>query len=284
MDMATNWFQNNLLSMNSKKPQFLQFLTKQHIRFNVQILIPDSIIPNVYSTKFLGITLDHTLSWKSHILDLSSKLNKACYAIRAVKLVMSPKTLKTVYFSYFYFIMSYGVIFWGNWYGSKEIFAIQKRTIRILTNKSKHESCRDLFKQLQILTLPSQYIYSLLVFVVKNKDIFLLNSEIHNINTWYKQDLHLPSTNLTMVQRWVLYSGSRLFNCLPLHTGPVFAHGTTGAKRTVGASPPSIHKKLQKKCKSLQYCDSNEFMDLTVGASCVLMSKAAINNICSNKH
>jgi hypothetical protein len=68
--------------------------------------------------------------------------------------------------------MSYGVIFWGNSYGSKEIFAIQKRIIQILTNKSKRDPCRDLFKQLRILTLPSQYIYSLLVFVVKNRTYF----------------------------------------------------------------------------------------------------------------
>jgi hypothetical protein len=200
-----------------KKTHFLQFLTKQHSRFNVQIITPDSITPNVNSTKFLGLSIDHTLSWKDHILDLSSKLNKACYAIRAVKLVMTLKTLKTVYFSYFHSIMSYGIIFWGNSYGSKEIFAIQKRVIRILTNKSQHDSCRDLFKQLQILTLPSQYIYSLLVFVVKNWGLFSLNSDIHNLNTRYKHDLHLPSTSLTLIQKGVLYSGSRLFNCLPLY-------------------------------------------------------------------
>jgi hypothetical protein len=64
--------------------------------------------------------------------------------------------------------------------------------------------------------------------------------------------------------------------------GPAFAHGTTGAKRTVGA--PSMHKNLPKKCEALQYCDSNEFIELTVGTSRVLMSKAATNNICSNKH
>jgi hypothetical protein len=72
-----------------------------------------------------------------------------------------------------------------------------------------------------------------------------------------------------------------------LYTGPAFAHGTTGAKRTVGPPPtPQIHKNLQKKKKSeaFQYCDSNEFIELTVGTSRVLMSKAAANNICSNKH
>jgi hypothetical protein len=49
---------------------------------------------------------------------------------------------------------------------------------------------------------------------------------------------------------------------------------------------PPIQKILQKKKKSeaLQYCDSNEFIELTVGASRVSMSKAATNNICSNKH
>jgi hypothetical protein len=47
--------------------------------------------------------------------------------------------------------------------------------------------------------------------------------------------------------------------------------------------PPPIHKNLQK-CKVLQYRDSNEFIELTVGTSRVLMSKAATNNICSNKH
>jgi hypothetical protein len=141
MAAAINWFQNNLLSMNYEKTQLLQFFTKQYNKINVHIMAPDSIIPNVNSTKFLGLTIDSTLSWKGHISDLSSKLNKACYAIRAVKSFKSLKVLKTVYFSYFHSIMSYGVILWGNSCVSNGIFKIQNRTIRILTNKSKRDSC-----------------------------------------------------------------------------------------------------------------------------------------------
>jgi hypothetical protein len=48
-------------------------------------------------------------------------------------------------------------------------------------------------------------------------------------------------------------------------------------------APPLIHKNLQKKSEALQYCDSNEFIELTVGTLRILMSKAATNNICSNK-
>ena len=115
------------------------------------------------------------------------------------------------FFSYFHSIMSYGVIFWGNSCVSKDIFKIQKRIIRILTSTSDPDSCRPLLKQLQILTLPSQYLYSLLVFVIKNRDLFSLNSNIHNSNTRSKNNLHLPSTNLTMIQKGVLHSGSRFF-------------------------------------------------------------------------
>jgi hypothetical protein len=49
-------------------------------------------------------------------------------------------------------------------------------------------------------------------------------------------------------------------------------------------APPPYIKICKKKCEALQYCDSNEFIALMVGASRVLMPKAAINNICSNKH
>ena len=107
------WFQCNLLSMNYKKTHFLQFLTKQYKKLNIKIAVPDSIITDVNTTKFLGLTIDNTISWKNHILDLTSKLNRACYAIRAAKPFMSLKALMMIYFSYFHSLMSYGIILWA---------------------------------------------------------------------------------------------------------------------------------------------------------------------------
>jgi hypothetical protein len=46
--------------------------------------------------------------------------------------------------------------------------------------------------------------------------------------------------------------------------------------------PPHQYIKFAKKSEALQYFESNEFIELTVGASRVLMSKAATKNICSN--
>ena len=157
-----------------------------------QIMASNSIITNINSTKFLGQTIDCTLSWREHISCLTSKLSKACYAIWAIKPFMSPSVLRTVYFLYFHSVMSYGVIFWGNSHLNNNIFKIQKRIIRILANKGKRDSCRNLYKQLQILTLSSQYIFSLLIFVVRHRDLFLFNSEIHDINTRFNYNLICP--------------------------------------------------------------------------------------------
>jgi len=43
------------------------------------------------------------------------------------------------------------------------------------------------------------------------------HSEIHDINTRHNHNLHLPSTNLTLVQKGVLFSGSKIYNHLPLN-------------------------------------------------------------------
>jgi hypothetical protein len=105
-----------------------------------------------------------SLSWKSHITALSLRLNKAYFAMRAIKPFMSVDVMKMVYHSYIHSTLKYGIIFWGNASLSVNIFKIKKRIIRIMSGVGKFNSCRDLFKNLQILPLPSQYIFFLTYF------------------------------------------------------------------------------------------------------------------------
>ena len=78
------------------------------------------------------------------------------------------------------------------------------------------DSCRDVFKTLNILPLKSQYIYSLLLFTVNNGDFYHSVSHIHDIKTRYNQDLFQPQSNLVLYQKGPYYSGVKLFNGLPL--------------------------------------------------------------------
>jgi hypothetical protein len=118
--------------------------------------------------------------------------------------------------TYFFSIISYGIIFWENSFYSEDIFKIQKRIIRIIMNSSRNASCRQLFKDLKY---PSNsfpiHIYSTLLFVTKNKDQFLSNSQVHKINTRQTFELYVPTTNLTVYQKGVCYSGIKIYNHLP---------------------------------------------------------------------
>jgi hypothetical protein len=80
----------------------------------VYIIHKTQKIANVCNTKFLGKTLDNTLTWKTCIDKIIPKLTAACFAIRAVRSFLSQESLKMIYYSYFNSIMMYGIIFWGN--------------------------------------------------------------------------------------------------------------------------------------------------------------------------
>jgi len=106
--------------------------------------------------------IESTLSWSDQIVSLALKLNKACYAIRMVKSCMSLDVLRMIYFSYVHSVIAYCIIFWGNSHSCTTIFKIHKRIIRIINNSGRHDSCRKLFKELQIChLLPNTYFLSL---------------------------------------------------------------------------------------------------------------------------
>jgi hypothetical protein len=75
--------------------------------------------------------------------------------------------------------------------------------------------CRELFTRMEILPLYLQYIFSLLIFIVKNKHLFTTNNQIHSVHTRFKTDLHPPITNLTKFQKGVYYSRIKIVNNLP---------------------------------------------------------------------
>jgi hypothetical protein len=82
---------------------------------------------------------------------------------------------------------------------------LKKGTIRVITNSEIRVFCWELFKKLQILIFYSQYIYSLLMFAVNSRDLFKLNSDIHNIGSRHNSDFHLPSAQSKLFQKGVFF-------------------------------------------------------------------------------
>jgi hypothetical protein len=51
-----------------------------------------------------------------------------------------------------------------------------------MTNSTKRTSCHSFFKKLGILPLQAQYILSISMFIIANKELFTFNSQVHNLN------------------------------------------------------------------------------------------------------
>jgi hypothetical protein len=214
-ESISDWFEANLLTLNFDKTHYVQFLTKNSSAMKKHTAYDNNQIVKSTNTKFLGLIIDNMLSWKSHVNWLMSKLGSASYGVWAVRLYMSQETLRMICFSYVHSVMTYGIIFWGNSPHSIHIFRLQKRITRITTNSRGRDSCRDLYRKLKILPLQSQYIFSLLLFMAKNREQIKSNSEIHGISTKHNNNSHYPICSLKTFQKGTHYLGIKVFNNLP---------------------------------------------------------------------
>jgi hypothetical protein len=106
------WFKKNLLSLNPNKTTYLQFLTKNSQKLDSNVTLMNNQITSSTNTKFIGLTIDKTLSWKCHINQIWSRLSSACYAIRVITLLMTEDTLRMIYHSYVH-----PIITWHNFEG-----------------------------------------------------------------------------------------------------------------------------------------------------------------------
>ena len=151
----------------------MQFVTKNASVNEVSVDYNNMFISNTSKTKFLWSVITNSLSWKDHTTQLTTKLCKACYILSCIRPFMSQDTLKSVGYSYFHTLISYGIIFWGNSSNSLHVFWL--RANWIITGSRPTDSCRGLFKKLSILPLQSQYILSLSLFIVISNNLFQVN-------------------------------------------------------------------------------------------------------------
>jgi len=108
--------------------------------------------------------------------------------------------------------MTYGLLLWGALPQRLQRFSGCKRRLLESQWVVEVENC---FFNLEILPLPYQHILSLLLFMIRNKNQFLVNSEIYHTDTRQYRNFHQPFVNLTKYQKVVYYLGVKVFNMLP---------------------------------------------------------------------
>jgi hypothetical protein len=120
-----------------------------------------------------------------------------------------------IYYSYFHSVITLGLLFWGNSPDSIQNFRLQIKIVGIMRGSRYRDSYGKWFIKLEILPLPSQFILSLLMSMIRNRNQFLVYSEIHHINTRQHANFHQPSVNVAKYQKGVYNLGVKVFTALP---------------------------------------------------------------------
>jgi hypothetical protein len=85
-----------------------------------------------------------------------------------------------------------------------------------MSKSGYRDSCRQLLKNWGILPFYSQYIFSLMLFAVRNMHLYTTNQETHGVNTRHDTDLHFTTVRLTAF-KGAYFIGLRIFNHLPIN-------------------------------------------------------------------
>lgn len=215
LSRVLEWFTVNNLLLNAKKTKCIKFTLPNVKHYPTNIKINGETLDLVKSTIFLGLNIDAGLQWAPQIVALAGRLSSAAYAVRIIRQLTDEATARLVYFSYFHSVMSYGIILWGKAADIQAIFVLQKRAIRAIYKMKSRDSLRERFKEINILTVISQYIYEILLHTHKHLDSFMIKSDVHGINTRNKHKLNIPKFRLKKVSGSFMGNSVRFYNKLP---------------------------------------------------------------------
>lgn len=103
----------------------------------------------------------------------------------------------------------------GKLYYGEKCFCISKRILRIIAGVNITHTCRNLFHELNILTLTGLYIFAVCNYAFVNKNKFQRNNEVHQYHTRNGDDFRAPSVNLDISRTSLHWMGPKLLNRLP---------------------------------------------------------------------
>lgn len=211
---VNTFFSTLNLKLNIEKTHMVRFHSSQ--KQCDELKLSDNVPVTVStSVRFLGMYFDECLGWKSHAGDICGKLCQAAYLFKNLRTVLTGEQLVNIYYAYVECRLRYGVCYWGNAAVAKVVFIAQKRVLRSMAGVPGTYTCRNLFKQFNILPLPSLYVFEMCVYVYRTRNSFKLTSECHGVNTRNKNKYYIPFARLNISKNLPNCIGLKIFDHLP---------------------------------------------------------------------
>ena len=183
-------------------------------------------LEEVTNIKFLGITVDNKLSWKSHIDNVCKIVSRNCGVLNKLKSHIPTNILFMLYSSLILPYLTYGILIWGNTYQTSldRLLLLQKKCIRILCNCGMYSHCDPLFIENKILKIRELYLFQIGQFMFNYShnnlpqvfdSMFPKNFSLHKYPTRQSNEYHLPLLRTVKAKSTFIFSGPKFWNSLP---------------------------------------------------------------------
>jgi len=227
-----NWAQQNRMVINEGKTKCMILGTSQKLHKSgnpeLSLAINNHRLENVKHEKLVGVSIDNNLLWHDHIDKLCKTLSSKIALLSRIKKYLPTETRNLYYKHYILPTMDYCSNVWGN--GAKSeldrIYKLQKRAARIILDASIDHPSKALFTELKWFTIYERIDFHKAVLLYKClhgtapeylQDLFRPFSTQYQLRSILHGNLQAPKPRTEQFKKSFQYSGTVLWNKLPLH-------------------------------------------------------------------
>lgn len=224
LQLLPSWFSANKMQINNKKTNFIIFSLKTS-NVSLDLYINNERLSQVTEVDYLGLVIDKSLNWKSHITLVKKKITPFIFALRRVRGCLSTKSCWQLYNAFILPHLSYMNTVWGSAAAShlNVLKVLQNRVIKTIRKLPLLFPSASLYSpEVLPLNLLHKYNCLILVFKIKYKlvesNIRLIEfHDLHSHSTRARQNFYVSRPRTELALKHFFYSGITQFNALPNH-------------------------------------------------------------------
>lgn len=261
-NVVNKWLQHNLLTLNAEKTNYIKFSMRDQISSttnaklyahhcyspnNAQCSCP--VIKSTNQIKYLGIILDHNLSFKPHIKTLCGRVRKLIFIFKKLRHIADHYIIRQVYFALCQSILTYCITTWGG-AGKTLLLTVeraQRAILKVATSRPFIFPTNLLYKSCEVLTVRQLFIMNT---VLRQHAALPYSTEFTNKRRNDKVCPQPTTLKFAFVNRFYLFLGPFLYNRLNSMSN-IYALNYNNCKKTITLT-----------LQNLSYDDTEKLLDI----------------------
>ena len=221
LQLFGGWCDSNALHINEAKTKAMLFGTAKRIKNvgKLELKLKGETLQQVPSYKYLGVTLDSTLSFKQHLAGVIRTVSHKIYVLSRVRKFLTTRSALLVYKSMVLPYFDYADIAYEKAPGAdlEKIQRLQNRALKVCLKVGRFEETETIHRRSKIPLLSNRRREHLYSFMYKRKElgVKLLRNGVGTRSADAPRFI-LPAPNLQCYKGSVEYSGAKAWNSLPV--------------------------------------------------------------------